>query len=85
MVSRRKQLDKEALADLAYQRLNLGRATWLVECFPSSGHVSVRTTDIRAGRRVDRGVAYRTHGGARAGVPGGRGRIRVGVAAEPGR
>jgi len=62
MVSRQKQVDEEALADLAYRKLNLGRDAWLVECFPfpSSGHVSVRTTDVRAGRHVDRNVAYRT-------------------------
>jgi len=62
VASRQKQVDEEALADLAYRELNLGRETWLVECFPfpSAGHVSVRTTDVRTGRHVDRSVAYRT-------------------------
>jgi hypothetical protein len=60
-VSRHKHLDEETLVELAHRKLNLSRATWLIECILFPGHASVKTTLLPGGRRIDRGVDFRTH------------------------
>jgi hypothetical protein len=55
-----KHLDEHALVELAHRRLNLSRARWIIECILLSGHASVRTTQLPSGRRVDRGIDFRT-------------------------
>lgn len=56
MVSRQKQMDAKALADLACRKLNLGRATWLIESAPR------RPATSACGRRMPGRAATWTGG-----------------------